>query len=562
MPNAGSARGEGPEPGHRGALGRLARDAGRHRAVPPRRPRCPSATPRALSYYAQSAQAPGSAQVTSTDRGLRGSLNGGVVQTLGGAWSARLDLNLVSDAALVKDTTTDVTQQANQYLRSSLQVTRRTAGQPPHLPGHRAAGHRLGRLLDPREQHLALPAGRAGSAPGQLAAAGPEPCLSLRRAEPGAVASGSGDAAEPPDHPARPAVASADRAPELELLRRLHPAGPVPGPLGGRGRGRALQDQHLPGLAAAGPGDCSGDLHRVSWHATWTTSPRATARGRPASARRGSGSTWFRASPGTSRWATGCVSGRASGSARTSTSARSTPRPTSAATQSPTCSCPARCPAPSTTGSATPSSRACSSATSPASGARFPGFSPPHPTSRWRTASTTRSTAPSSRRRSTRAWLRLGQTLSRRTGAVMQELLRLDLAQEFDFETRTTGSPTPWCRLRGGYAPFNAGLTLRYDNQRHAPGLWAVYAGYATPRFSTTIRFDQLFVPVQFFDRDVGVYPNAQNLTGAGDQRRRPRALRRGREHAAGHRPLVGSPGPRRTSGSGSARAPSPSTPG
>src|SRR5207342_2576910 len=31
--------------------------------------------------------------------------------------------------------------------------------------------------------------------------------------------------------------------------------------------------------------------------------------------------------------------------------------------------------------------------------------------------------------------LRLGQTLSRRTGAVMQELLRLDLAQEFDFET-------------------------------------------------------------------------------------------------------------------------------
>ena len=26
--------------------------------------------------------------------------------------------------------------------------------------------------------------------------------------------------------------------------------------------------------------------------------------------------------------------------------------------------------------------------------------------------------------------------------------------------------------------------------------------------------FDQLFVPVQFYDRDVGVYPFAQNLTG------------------------------------------------
>ena len=43
--------------------------------------RLPIRDSRALSYYAQT---PGSPQVTSTDRGLRGSLNGGVVQALGG----------------------------------------------------------------------------------------------------------------------------------------------------------------------------------------------------------------------------------------------------------------------------------------------------------------------------------------------------------------------------------------------------------------------------------------------------------------------------------------------
>ena len=59
-------------------------------------------------------------------RGFRGSLNGFVTQALGGLWSARVDVNLVSDAAVVKDTVTDVAQQANQYLRSSAVVSRRT----------------------------------------------------------------------------------------------------------------------------------------------------------------------------------------------------------------------------------------------------------------------------------------------------------------------------------------------------------------------------------------------------------------------------------------------------
>src|SRR5262249_22726829 len=52
-------------------------------------------------------------------RGFRGSLNGFFAQALGGKWSARVDVNLVSDAAVVKDTVTDVAQQANQYLPSS-----------------------------------------------------------------------------------------------------------------------------------------------------------------------------------------------------------------------------------------------------------------------------------------------------------------------------------------------------------------------------------------------------------------------------------------------------------
>ena len=64
---------------------------------------------------------------------------------------------------------------------------------------------------------------------------------------------------------------------------------------------------------------------------------------------------------------------------------------------------------------------------------------------------------------------RLTQTLSRRTGAVMQELLRLDVAQEFDF-TQPNGLADTVVSLRGGYAPFLGGITFRYDTQRQCPG--------------------------------------------------------------------------------------------
>src|SRR5262249_28893526 len=80
--------------------------------------------PRSLYYYPLSLEDP--TRVTGDLRGLRGSINGAVLQNFGAGWSGRLDLNLVSDAALVKDTTTDIAQQANQYLRTSAVVSRRT----------------------------------------------------------------------------------------------------------------------------------------------------------------------------------------------------------------------------------------------------------------------------------------------------------------------------------------------------------------------------------------------------------------------------------------------------
>jgi hypothetical protein len=84
----------------------------------------------------------------------------------------------------------------------------------------------------------------------------------------------------------------------------------------------------------------------------------------------------------------------------------------------------------------------------------------------------------------------------------MQELLRLDVAQEFDF-TQSNGLADTVVSLRAGYAPFSGGVTFRYDTQRHSPALWAVFAGVQTPRFGMTARLDQMYLPAQFYDRDV-----------------------------------------------------------
>src|SRR5262249_48428232 len=81
--------------------------------------------PRNLTYWPADTNL-GTTKALAEARGFRGSLNGSVLQSFGSGWSARVDLNLVSDAALVKDTTTDVAQQANQYVRSSAVLNHRT----------------------------------------------------------------------------------------------------------------------------------------------------------------------------------------------------------------------------------------------------------------------------------------------------------------------------------------------------------------------------------------------------------------------------------------------------
>src|SRR5215813_339401 len=86
--------------------------------------RLPLRDSRSLTYYANFPDDP--SKVIGQARGFRGSMNGSVLQDFGRGWSLKMELNLVSDAALVKDTTTDVAQQANQYLRTSAVLARKT----------------------------------------------------------------------------------------------------------------------------------------------------------------------------------------------------------------------------------------------------------------------------------------------------------------------------------------------------------------------------------------------------------------------------------------------------
>jgi hypothetical protein len=110
------------------------------------------------------------------------------------------------------------------------------------------------------------------------------------------------------------------------------------------------------------------------------------------------------------------------------------------------------------------------------------------------------------------------------------------------------------------WPPSAPGVTFRYDTQRSAPALWAAFAAFQTARFGAGVRFDQLFVSHQVFDRDVyGGF--ARNLPaaaiGADDL---------GRWGGEGTCDRASTPWwarrCRRASVTGSARAPSPSTRG
>ena len=484
--------------------------------------RLPIRDVRALTFYAQN---PGSAQVTSTDQGLRGSLNGGVVQALGGPWSARLDVNMVSDAALVKDTTTDVTQQANQYLRSSALVTRRTADsllsflvtarQDTAWGGFSILENNVWPYPpDPRQP---LDPHQDNSPPSN----GFDPSYPYGGWNRGQWLRGPATLQNLPtirlDLPSRPLGEhlfwsfSAD-------FTRLAPFQGHSGDEGVDGLYKINTYPDSPPLVLAGQ-DASGNLctpnpptlgntcqyvdNLTQGDRKWQAGERE-ARLRLDLVPRLSGDfavgDWLRIRP--SLWLrqdvyVGEVNGHAdqrgyavadvllsSEMSRTfDNGLRHTLQPSL-------------------------QFRAI-----PGQWGTVPGFQPTAPDQPVENRFYDEIDGAIFQAPLYQGVLKLSQTLGRRTGALMQELLRLDIAQEFDFET-SNGLGDTVVALRGSYAPFSTGLTFRYDNQRHAPALWAVFATYAIPRFSTSIRFDQLFVPAQFFDRNVGVPPYAQSLTG------------------------------------------------
>lgn len=489
--------------------------------------RLPIRDARALSFYAQS---PGSVQVTSTDRGLRGSVNGGLVQALGGAWSARLDLNLVSDAALVKDTTTDVTQQANQYLRSSLQISQRT---PDSL---------LTFLVTARQDTAwggfsilennswpypltGLSAQQDNSPPSSLTNPPPltgDPAYPFGGWNRGQWLRGPATLQNLPtirlDLPSRPLTEHLSWSLSADFTR-LAPFQGHSGDEGIDGLYKINTYPDSPPLVLAGQEfatgkPCTPDPTTVGntcqyvdnltqGDRKWEAGERE-ARLRLDLVPRITGNfavgDWLRIRP--SLWIRQDVY---LGEVNTRTDQRGY-----AVADLLVSSEVSRTFDNGLRHAVQPSLQF---RAIPGQWGAVPGFQPTAPGQPVENRFYDEIDGAILQAPLYQGVLRLGQTLSRRTGAVVQELLRLDIAQEFDFET-SNGLADTVVSLRGAYAPFNAGLTLRYDNQRHAPGLWAAFAGFATPRFSTSIRFDQLFVPVQFFDRDVAVYPYAQNLTG------------------------------------------------
>lgn len=468
----------------------------------------PIRDPRALSYYAQF---PGSAQVSSTNQGLRGSLNGGVVQALGGPWSTRLDLNIVSDSALVKDTTTDVTQQANQYLRSSLVVNRRTADSL------------LSFLVTARQdtawggfsllENNVWPYALTGLDPHQdnsPYSPTPNPAYPYGGQNRGQWLRGPATLQNLPtihlDLPSRLLGEHLSWSLSADFTRLA----PFQGHSGDEGIDGLYKTNTYPDspplVLATGPcvppAICFVD-DLTQGNRIWEPGERE-ARLRLDLVPRISGSfavgDWLRIRP--SLWLRqdfylGEVShqtdqrGYAVADVLVSSEvSRSFANGLRHALQ------------PSAEFRAIPGQWGA-----------VPGLQPNAPNQPVENRFYDEIDGAIFQAPLYQGVLRLGQTLSRRTGAVMQELLRLDIAQEFDFET-PNGLADTVVGLRGGYAPFSAGLNFRYDNQRHAPASWAAFVSYGIPRFSTSIRFDQLFVPVQFYDRDVGVYPFAQNLTG------------------------------------------------
>src|SRR5215472_2860743 len=462
--------------------------------------------PRSLTYYPLSLEE--ASKVSGDLRGLRGSINGAVLQNFGAGWSGRVDLNLVSDGALVKDTTTDIAQQANQYLRTSAVVSRRTpdsllsfevtARQDIYWGGFSAFdGDRWPDSL--RTEVMTPPPGLESLDPHQDQSGN----FNTR----GQWLRGPATLQQLPtvrfDLPSRPLGEHFSWSLSTDFTR-LAPFSGHTGDEGIDGIYKLNNGSLSPPLVTTQPPGCipgawcpyEDDL--TQGDRIWQPGERE-ARLRVDLVPRLSGTfgvgDWLRIRP--SIWIRqdfylGEVTGN--------TAQRGY-----------------------AVGDLLVSSEVSRTFSNGLRHAIQPSLEYREIPGQWGEVPGNRPTGPNQPVENRfydeidgalfQAPLRQGvarvtQTLNRRTGAVMQELLRVDVAQEFDFRQENRLADTV-VSVRAAYTPFYTGLTFRYDTQRSAPALWAAFAAVWTPRFGGGVRFDQLFVPVQYFDRDAG---GGQNL--------------------------------------------------
>jgi LPS-assembly protein len=453
----------------------------------------PIRDPRTLFFYPDvtgpfildSAGNPLSTNILTEHRNLRGSLNGFVAQSLGGPWSARLDVNLVSDSAVVKDTVTDVTQQANQYLRTSAVVTRRTddsfldfeataqqdtfwggfslfegdrwpypTSGDPHRDNspdgntrYPFGGQNTGQWLRGPATlqklptvHLSLPERPLGehwswSLTADATRLAPFSGHSGDEGVDGLYQLGTPSLVVDPTNPKNDLVTQGNRVfdqgerearTRLDLVPRIAASYGVGGWVRIRPSAWIRQDFYV--------GEVTGNTHQRGYVVGDLLLSSEVSRTFGNGLRHAiQPSVEYREIPG--QW--GAVPGN-------------TPTGTNQPVEN--------------------------RFYDELDGAIFQ--TPLH-----------------------QGVARLVQTLSRRSGLLMQELLRLELAQEFDFR-QSNGLADTVVSLRGAYVPFSAGVTFRYDTQRSAPGLWSVFAACQLPWLGVTARFDQLYLPLQFFDRD------------------------------------------------------------
>jgi LPS-assembly protein len=457
--------------------------------------RLPLRDPRNLTYYASTLNGP---TVTGEARGIRGSMNGAVTQSFGGGWSGRLDLALVSDSALVKDTTTDVAQQANQYLRTSAVLSHRTADSLLSFTATARQDIAWGSFsafdndrwpyattgLDPHQDNSSTATrGQWLRGPATLQQL---PAIHL-------------------DLPSRPLGEFFSWRLGVDFTRLA----PFNGHSGDEGIDGLYQmpaqnplivtgdNPVCPNLAAQVPsrGGVTNLEFLSQGDRVWQCGERE-ARMRldlvPQIAGTFAVGDWLRIRP--SVWirqdlyfgevthnldqrgyAVGDILVSSEISRTFANGLRHAIQPSFEYREI------------------------------PGQWGSVPGNHPNGPNQPVENRFYDETDAALLQTPLRQGVARVTQTLSRRAGLAMQELLRLEVAQEFDFRQENRLADTV-VSVRAGYAPFFTGLTFRYDTQRSAPALWAAFASVQTPRFGAALRFDQLFLPNYFFDRDVDVY--------------------------------------------------------